>query len=154
MRSRKRSADSLRVGPGRDSSCRNVHRPVAGSVSNDAAHVSCWRVYDATSTSCETLIACSGHPTTHSPNWMHAAWDNERIFPPPSSGEVWIAPVGHNRAQSSHAIHRVKSIAGNPNDGGAVVGRTSVSTPVFRVLARILSIVQAPLTDRFPNRKS
>ena len=36
-------------------------RPVSASTSKDAAHASCSRVCAATSTSCETAMACSGH---------------------------------------------------------------------------------------------
>src|SRR5712691_2285080 len=110
-------------------------------MSNDAARASCWRLYAAISTSLETLTACSGHPVTHSRHWMHAAYDNESVFLPSAGVEVWIAPVGHDRAHSSHAVQRLKSMTGNPNDGRTPNGSASVSTPVFRLFAMIRSIL-------------
>ena len=51
-----------------------------------------------------------------------------------------MALVGHDRAHSSHATQRLKSMTGNPNDGGASDDCVSVSTPVFRLFAMILSM--------------
>ena len=41
---------------------------------------------------------------------MHAAYDKVTIFLSAPAGAVWMAPVGHARAHSSHAVHRLKSI--------------------------------------------
>ena len=47
---------------------------------------------------------------------MHAAYDSESVFRPAAGVADWIAPVGHDRAQSSQAVQRLKSMTGNPND--------------------------------------
>ena len=49
---------------------------------------------------------------------MQAAYDKVTIFRSAPAGAVWMAPVGHARAHSSQAVHRLKSITGNPNDAG------------------------------------
>ena len=71
---------------------------------------------------------------------MHAAYDNESVLTPGSGVAVWIAPVGHDRAQSSHAVQRLKSITGKPNDAVPPNGSVSVSTPVFRLLTMVRSM--------------
>src|SRR5712691_1276732 len=144
MRSLRRAADSDRLSPGRTSTFETLLRPVAGSTSKDAVCASCSRVYAATSTSLATLIACSGHPATHSRHWMHAAYESESVFTPEARVAVAIAPVGHDRAHSSHAVHRVKSMTGNPNAGCAPNGLASVSDPVFRLFVMMLNMSTRP----------
>ena len=68
---------------------------------------------------------------------MQAAYDKVTIFLSAPAGAVWMAPVGHARAHSSHAVHRLKSITGNPNDAGTPSGSGSVMTPVLRLLMRM-----------------
>jgi hypothetical protein len=71
---------------------------------------------------------------------MQAAYDKVTIFLSAPADVVLMAPVGHTRAHSSHAVHRLKSITGNPNDAGTPSGSRSVMTPVLRLLMRIPSI--------------
>src|SRR2546425_626836 len=90
--------------------------------------------------SVETLTACSGHWVTHARHWMHEAYDSESVFRPGSDAAASIAPVGHDRAHSSQAVHRLKSISGNPNDACAPNGFASVRTPVFKLVAMMRSM--------------
>ena len=80
MRFRKRSADSLTLGPGWVSTCVKVCAPEAGSTLNDPVCASWSRLYAAMSTSCETLIAPAGHAVTHARHWMQAAYDTESVL--------------------------------------------------------------------------
>ena len=77
---------------------------------------------------------------------MHDAYDNDNVFRPEPGVSAWIAPVGHTRAHSSHAVQRLKSMTGNPNDACVPKGFVSVTTPVFRLLARIVNMFSI---DRF-----
>ena len=115
-------------------------RPVVGATSNDAVCASCSRQYAAISTSCETLTACSGHAVTHSRHWMQAAYDNDSVFQSGAGVADWIAPVGHDRTQSSQAVQRRKSITGKPNDARPPNGLVSVSTPVLRLFVMVLNM--------------
>src|SRR5712691_9376318 len=90
--------------------------------------------------SVEMPTTCSGHPVTHARHWMHEAYDSESVFRPGSDATASIAPVGHDCAHWSQAVQRLKSISGNPNDACAPNGIASVRTPVFRFLARMLSM--------------
>jgi hypothetical protein len=90
--------------------------------------------------SVDTLIACSGHAATQARHWIQAACDSEMTFCPGAIGVAWIAPVGHDRTQSSHPVHRLKSMTGNPNDTCAPNGSGSVSVPVLRLLLMMPNI--------------
>ena len=82
---------------------------------------------------------------------MHAAYDNESVFRPGAGVAVWIAPVGHDRAHSSHAVQRLKSMTGNPNDACPPNGFASVRTPVFRLFAMMRNMLSCAASQRsFP----
>ena len=72
---------------------------------------------------------------------MHEAYDNDSVFRPGAGVVDWMAPVGHDRTHSSHAVQRVKSMTGNPNDGCVPKGFLSVRTPVVRLFARTLNML-------------
>jgi len=71
---------------------------------------------------------------------MHAAYERATVLRPGPESAVWMAPVGHERAHSSHATQRLKSILGNPKEGCTSNGRASVRTPVFRLFEMIRNI--------------
>src|SRR5688500_18155627 len=82
---------------------------------------------------------------------MQAAYDKATIFRSAPADTVWMAPVGHTRAHSSQAVHRLKSITGNPNEAGAPSASRSVRAAVLRLLMRIPSIWFSPVFYRsFP----
>src|SRR5438045_428659 len=62
-----------------------------------------------------------------------------------------MAPVGQARTQSSHAVQRLKSMTGNPNDARVPNGLASVRTPVFRLVVRMLNMPVCP-SDRVSQR--
>jgi hypothetical protein len=71
---------------------------------------------------------------------MQAEYDNVTTLVPTPVDAAWIAPVGQARAHSSHAVHRLKSMTGNPNEAGVPSGLGSVMTPVLRLSRRMPSI--------------
>ena len=83
---------------------------------------------------------------------MQAAYDKVTIFRSAPAVVDWMAPVGHARAHSSQAVHRLKSITGNPNDAGTPSGSVSVITPVLRLLMRMPNMF-ALSSGRFRNMK-
>ena|SRR5438132_10841408 len=85
---------------------------------------------------------------------MHDAYDKDNVFRPESCVSVWIAPDGHTRAHSPHAVQRMKSMIGNPNDTCVPKGFVSVTTPVFRLLARIVNILVASGADADDQRRT
>ena len=72
---------------------------------------------------------------------MHDAYDRVTVLRPGPDSAVWMAPVGHDWAHSSHATQRLKSIVGKPKEGCISNGRASVSTPVFRLFAMMRNIL-------------
>ena len=65
---------------------------------------------------------------------MQAAYDKVTIFRSAPADIVWMAPVGHARAHSSQAVHRLKSITGNPNDAGTPSGSAFGDDPGLETL--------------------
>jgi hypothetical protein len=64
---------------------------------------------------------------------MQAAYESEISFRSGVVCTAWIAPVGQARTHSSHAVQRLKSITGKPNEARAPKGSASVSDPVLRL---------------------
>jgi hypothetical protein len=71
---------------------------------------------------------------------MHAAYDSVSVMRPGSCDDIRIAPVGHDRAHSSQAVHRLKSITGNPNAAREPNAFCSVRTPVLRLFEMMVNI--------------
>src|SRR5690606_2590309 len=61
---------------------------------------------------------------------------------------VAIAPVGHARAHSSHAVQRLAWTTGKPNAAGTPNGSASVRTPPVRFFARIRNTAPSSIVPR------